>query len=440
MSFRRLRSPALALGILTSCLAAVSPAQEIPRRSLPQLHRGQSKPALPSTVTQGNWSQLAKFLAPSSNLNNSVAISGNTLAISQEPFEEDVVAYVYLKTAQGWRNAPPAATLSGPVPEEPFTSPIAIDGDTLVVTGVIGEPSFPGYAFVYVKPPGGWANMQPTAILTPTTNGGDFGCSVAISGDTIVIGANGFSDTKSTPGSAYVFVKPAGGWQNMTQTAILTASDALNTDAFGYSVAISGNTIAVGAPQSGNFLNPGPGKAYVFVKPSSGWSSTTQTAELTASGGADGGELGSSIAIDGDVVITGAPVLNHFFGAVLVFDKPAAGWTDTTQTATLTAADATDDDFGFSVGLSGGLAAVGVPYRGLPPNEEAGGIYIFQEPAGGWQDATGSTVLNGADAHYHDQFGYSVAISGKAVAGSAQTYYPEPRNRAVADAYVFVLP
>ena len=91
--------------------------------------------------------------------------------------------------------------------------------------------------------------MTQTAKLTASdgAEGDYFGVSVSISGDTVVVGANGDDDNGDTSGSAYVFVKPSAGWSNMTQTAKLTASDGVEGDYFGYSVSVSGDTVVVGA-------------------------------------------------------------------------------------------------------------------------------------------------------------------------------------------------
>lgn len=92
-----------------------------------------------------------------------------------------------------------------------------------------------------------------------------FGWSVAISGDTVVVGAV-LDDigANADQGSAYVFVKPVGGWMNMTQTAKLTASDGAAGDGFGFSVAVSGDTAVVGASGDTIGANTDQGSAYVF--------------------------------------------------------------------------------------------------------------------------------------------------------------------------------
>ena len=192
-----------------------------------------AKVTSPVSVSPGNWSQITKLVPPGccTGLQNEVALSGDTAVLSLVPFASQKVAQVFTKTSLGWRSDAPVATLNGPVPDEPVFAPVAIDSDTIVVAGYTASSTDPGYAFVYVKPAGGWGNMSsPTAILTSSDHNPDFGNSVSISGNTIVVGENGYQS--GTPGAAYVFVKPAGGWHSMTETAKLTSSDGINTDLF----------------------------------------------------------------------------------------------------------------------------------------------------------------------------------------------------------------
>ena len=103
---------------------------------------------------------------------------------------------------------------------------------------------------MFTEPGSGWANMTQTAKLTASDGaaGDYFGYSVSISGNTVVVGASATVGTNSYQGAAYVFTEPGSGWANMTQTAKLTASDGAAGDDFGNSVSISGNTVVVGAP------------------------------------------------------------------------------------------------------------------------------------------------------------------------------------------------
>ena len=163
-----------------------------------------------------------------------------------------------------------------------------------------------GAAYVFIKPPRGWANMTQTAELTASDAQiyDCFGCSVAISGNTVVVGASGAAIGGNTAqGAAYVFVEPPTGWTNMTETAKLTASDGASDAQFGTSVAMSGNTLVVGAPATSLMQ----GNAYVFVEPQSGWTDMTQTAELVPSDGFDNDNFGTSVSISGDTVVVGAP-------------------------------------------------------------------------------------------------------------------------------------
>jgi hypothetical protein len=402
----------------------------------PQNSYAPAKISPPVNISPGNWSQLAKLVPPGccTGLQNMGAISGSTAVLSLIPFPPGhvAVADVFTKTAVGWRSNSPVATLSGNIADEPIFAPVAIDGDTIVVAGYTASSATPGYAFVYVKPAGGWENMAfPTAILTASDDTPDFGNAVAISGDTIVVGEEG--QQSGTPGAAYVYVKPAGGWHNMTETAKLTASDGVKNDELGLSVAISGQTIVAGAIQFGNFINPGKGKAYVFVEPSGGWSSMTQTAELTGSDSARGDFFGVSVSIDGNVVLVGAESHDKSVGEAYIFEKPASGWTNMTETASLTSADGGPSGFGEAVALKGNLAVIGAPYRGLTPDTLKGGVYIFKEPAGGWQTATSSVVLSGADTHFFDYLGFWLGLSGQTVLAGA------PDGPAPGNAYVFGL-
>src|SRR5207245_1665203 len=147
--------------------------------------------------------------------------------------------------------------------------------------------------------------MTETAKLTASDGaaGDQFGGAVAISGDTVVVGACADDiGANSNQGSAYVFVKPGAGWSTMTETAKLTASDGAAGDQFGGAVAISGDTVVVGASADDIGANSNQGSAYVFVKPGAGWSTMTETAKLTASDGAAGDEFGGAVAISGDTV------------------------------------------------------------------------------------------------------------------------------------------
>jgi len=269
-------------------------------------------------------------------------------------------------------------TASDGAASDQFGTSVAIGGDTVVIGAWqddIGSNGDQGSAYVFVKPDGGWADMTQTAKLAASDGAAidQFGFSVAIGGDTIVVGA--FADD-SYKGSAYVFVKPVGGWADMTQTAKLTASDGAATDLFGASMAISGDTIVVGAYADDIGSNGDQGSAYVFVKPGGGWADMTQTAKLTASDGAAFDYFGWSVAISGDTIVVGAYGAASSNGSAYVFVKPDGGWADMTQTAKLTASDgAASGSLGRSVAISGDTI-VGGAYGA---DSYKGSAYVFSD-------------------------------------------------------------
>jgi hypothetical protein len=148
--------------------------------------------------------------------------------------------------------------------------------------------------------------MTQTAELTASDGkaSADFGFSSAISGGTVVIGAVNAAASK---GAGYIFVKPSSGWINATQTAELHAPGAIQFDSFGQSSAISGNSVLIGAPGMTVGSNSGQGAAYVFVKPATGWRNTARAIALTASDGAASDSLGVSVSISGSTFVAGAP-------------------------------------------------------------------------------------------------------------------------------------
>ncbi|MFO0701523.1 MAG: FG-GAP repeat protein [Nitrospira sp.] len=271
--------------------------------------------------------------------------------------------------------------------------------------------------------------------------GDEFGISMAIAGDTVVVGAQGDDDKGSESGAAYVFVKPAGGWTGtLTQSAKLLAADGAADDWFGSSVAIAEDTVAVGA-QGDDDKGDASGAAYVFVKLAGGWTGTlTQSAKLLAADGAASDLFGSSVAIAGDTVVVGARLDDNKgvnSGAAYVFVKPAGGWIGTlTQSAKLLAADGTaEDQFGSSVAIAGDTVAVGALYDD-DQGVNSGAAYVFVKPAGGWIGTlTQSAKLLAAGGTANDEFGYSVAIAGDTVAVGARS--DDEKGNTSGSGYVF---
>jgi len=205
------------------------------------------------------------------------------------------------------------------------------------------------------------------------------------------------------------------------QLAKLTASDGTTASWFGYSIAISGTTIVIGAPQATVGSNTYQGAAYVFVEPKTGWANAQQTAKLTASDGAPFNYFGGSVSIDGSTIVVGAfdAYINSVpgVGAAYVYVEPSGGWANMTETGKLTASDGVMDDFfGFSVSVSGSTVVVGEPHAAVGAAYDVGAAYVFVEPTGGWASMTQTAKLtsNGLNG---DQFGQTVSINGSTIGG-----------------------
>ena len=126
---------------------------------------------------------------------------------------------------------------------------------------------------------------------------------MAVSGDTVVVGAIGDGDNGAESGSAYIFTRNQGGVDNWGQTAKITAAGGAEYDSFGDAVAVSGDTVVVGA--RGNDDN---GSAYVFSRNAGGADTWGQTAKIIAAAGAVGDRFGDAVAVSGDAVVVGAPL------------------------------------------------------------------------------------------------------------------------------------
>lgn len=248
-----------------------------------------------------------------------------------------------------------------------------------------------------------------------------FGNSVATSGDIVVVGAphhDAAGDINSDEGAVFVYQRGPSGWATGTEIAVLTASDAETRDQLGWAVAISGDVIAASAIRA----NGGAGAVYVFVKPTGGWTSMTESAYLRSSTG-DFLDLGWSLAMSGDMIVAGAPSYNagvkDDVGAALIFEKPAGGWGprsagDVTETKFLTLpTPAAHGQLGMSVAASGRTVVLGSPGEG----PYSGGAYVYQADLTiGWSSITLLARLSASDGDSNDAFGYAVAVRGRFVA------------------------
>ena len=236
-----------------------------------------------------------------------------------------------------------------------------------------------------------------TAADGAANDGLGFSVAVSADGSTIVAGAPGVN---SLSGGVYVFERGHGGWTTESAPALLTASDGASSDELGWSVGVSGDgsVVVAGAPFASAATNA-RGAAYVFVRGSDGWATSTQ-AKLTASDAANFNHLGISVAVsaDGSRVAAGSPnatVGAMAQGAVYLFARGATGvWASEFEFKKLWAPDgAAGAHLGTSVAVSGDqLAVAGAPNATLSMNANQGAAYVFQ-------DVLGSRLAGDGEAH-----------------------------------------
>ena len=346
--------------------------------------------------------QQAKLLASGGHefdtLGTAVAVSGNTALVGT--FRDDELGtdagavYVFVHGGAGWSQQARLTAADGGANAN-FGTSVALDGDTAVVGAIFdGEAaSAAGALYVFVRSGTTWTQQ---AKLTAADAGPEdqLGVSVALAGDTAVAGTINRSDSGDHSGAAYVFVRGGTTW---TQQAKLTAADAAAGDQLGTSVALAGDTALIGAPFHGDL-----GAAYLFVRTGASW---TQQARLTADDAAAGDRFGSSAALAGDTALIGAP-FHSDLGAAYLFVRTGTSWT---QQAGLAAADGDGGDrFGASAALAGDTAVIGAPFSS-PLGAASGSAYVFGRSGTSW---TQQARLTAADGESVDLFGTAVAVSG----------------------------
>ena len=369
------------------------------------------------TRVAGGWTQAGKLTASDpkedAGFGRAVAVHGDTIVVGA--YEDDYIdpddssnnltdsgaAYVFTKPANGWADMTQTArlTASDAAADDEFGTSVAVHGDTIVVGAPEEDPGARGSAYIFTKPANDWADMTETAALRGESGGDRFGRSVAVYGDTVVVGTP--EEGTNDRGEAYVFTKSAAtgvwdDWNNKNAsnaTASLTALDRSSGDYFGRSVAVDGDTIVVGAPYN-DYDDPddnandvsNSGAAYVFTKPATGgWATDTETAKLIASERAKNDQFGFSVAVDGNTVVVGADQDDSNRGSAYVFAEPQGGWTDTEGTDPLTAYDRSGNDrFGNFVAVDGDTVLVGA----VGDDSDKGSAYVFG--TGEWADIPGS--------------------------------------------------
>ena len=261
--------------------------------------------------------------------------------------------------------------------------------------------------FLLTATPGraSWLDTEESKLYADNPSLDDeFGVPLALFGDTLVVGAH--ADNASDAGSAYVFERSGISWIFRQR---LKASDPTDKAHFGYSLAISGDSLVVGAP--GNVFVPGStadGAAYVFVRNGTTW---IEQQKLVPSGGSAGTWFGSSVAIDGDTALVGAehddPAGSSDAGSAYVFVRAGTSWSEQQQ---LTAGDAqSQDELGSAAVLSGDTAIVGARGSQVGTYTGAGAAYVFERSGTAWVE---QQKLTASDPSFNVFFGSSLGLSG----------------------------
>ena len=280
-------------------------------------------------------------------------------------------AHVFLRRGEKWNHHAKLLVPEGAVHESNFGGSVAIHKDTIVI-GANGDDDNRGVsesAYTFVRDGELWAYQA--ELRAPDGAAADeFGESVAIHGDTIVVGAHGDDDNGNLSGSAHVFVRSADKWKHHTK---LLAPNATIDDLFGWRVAIYGDTIVVGAKNDDD-NGVDSGSAHVFVRSGEDW---THKAKLLAPDGTADDEFGDSVAIYEDTIVVGS----HWdddngvnSGSLHVFVRSGETWTH--QAKLLAPDGAANDFFGKSTAVYKDEIVVGA--HGDDNSGDLGGsAYVF---------------------------------------------------------------
>jgi hypothetical protein len=365
------------------------------------------------------WTQVATLIANDAAVGDrfgvSSAVWGETILVGA--FHDDTLAggdagsaYLFTRSETGWEQAAHLSAGDGSAYEY-FGASVALEGDTALIGATDDDTATvinSGSAYLFVRQNNIWMFRQKLQASDPAAFG-SFGASVALTTDIAAVGAQ-------SKNAVYLFRRAEANWLEQTKIA---GADTKAGHRFGFSMALDGDTLLVGAPDA-DFPTGGgfsvPGSAYVFVRSGNAW---TQQAQFRAEDGAERDNFGHAVALDQDIAVIGAPMddvgIQADAGSVCVFVREGATWT---QTAKLTAAiSAAGDAFGSAVAISGSTFVIGAPGDDTAAGVDTGSSTVFIAGPSGWERQTTLTVKGAAAG---DRLGFAVALSGnKAVLGAS---------------------
>jgi hypothetical protein len=299
-----------------------------------------------------------------------VAISGDTAVIGVPDADtggnrEQGLAAVYVRSGNVWTFQAQLDAEDGAALDR-FGLSVAIDGDTIAVGApyddLVGNNTVPGSAYIFVRSGTTWT-QQAKLIRTNYQLHDQLGVAIAVSGDTVVVGAYPIRDL----GLATIFVRSGTTW---SEQQTIRASDGTVDNRYGSAVAVDGNTVVVGAEYAEVGTAVNQGAAYAYVRNGTTW--TEQQKVVDPDGVAGAIALGRGLSIQGDRIVAGAPFVNGAAGKVILFTRSGSQWSRET---TVVASDLHGDAlFGIAVDLDGDTIVAGAPdFRRLGP----GAAYVF---------------------------------------------------------------
>ena len=346
----------------------------------------------------------------------SIARSGPMLAVGSPGFPAAGpgagAVFIFTRVGAEWMSTS-ILFADGVQPGDNTGSSLAMDGDTLVVglrkADDLGTDS--GSVHVFEFSGFGWVDV---ATLTDPTGGefNEFGASVAIDGDVIVVGSPFDIVGVNETGSASVFRRVGGVWQH-EQKLLAAAGD--NGDSFGTAVAVRGNRLAVGAPESNPAIGLDAGSIHVFEFGGATWN---ETATLTRQNGAPGDLLGTSLSMEPNLIMAGAPFANDAAfegGAVIPFRRDGSVWLEGPEITSPN--PGSNRYFGSSIDITGSELIVGEPFATVGSAFAAGAAHRFVDLGTTFLYAdTVTAALPGSGA----LLGASVAVEGgEAIVGAS---------------------
>jgi MYXO-CTERM domain-containing protein len=326
-------------------------------------------------------------------LGSAVSLSGDTalLGASSDGVGANVdqgSARVFVRTGLTW-TAQATLTANDGAAQDDFADSVSVFGDT-AIAGVPKDDGLfadQGSAYVFTRTGTTWSQQAKLGV-SDSGFGDQLGNSVSVSGETAIVGAF-TKDVGATmnQGAAYVFVRSGNLW---SEQAKLTASDGGEYEQFGASVALEGDTAVIGADNATVGANLGQGAAYVFVRSGATWS---QQAKLTAGDGAAGDRCGGSVSLSADTAVVGCSRDDAFIGSAYVFSRSGTTWS---QQAKLSPSDgAVQDFFGISVSVSGDTTVVGSSQAEVAGQLNQGAAYVFLREGPSWSQRAKLTANDG---------------------------------------------